>query len=106
MEEGWRVSSLRYEYAIEVSSTNQEVVAFHWPGHGVGEVPFAHVHLGHANSVNAPFIGPKAHIPTGRVAIEDIIYFIIKELQVRPRTEDWQEILAEVRKPFMEHKTW
>lgn len=100
------MSSLQYEYAIEVAETNQEIVAFHWSGRGNGEVPFAHMHLGHANTVSDPFIGPKAHIPTGRVAIEDVIYFLIKELRIHPGTDDWQEILAEVRKPFMDYKTW
>jgi hypothetical protein len=102
----WRVTSLRYAYAIELAESDQEVLAFHWEGHGNGDVPFAHLHLGHANSENSPLLGPKAHIPTGRVAIEDVIYFLIDELGVKPLKSDWREILSGVRQPFMTHKTW
>jgi hypothetical protein len=90
--EEWRVTSLKYDYAIELVKTKQEVVAFHWEGHGNGSAPFAHLHLGHANVENAPLLGPKAHIPTDRVAIEDVVYFLIEELKVTPLRDDWQKI--------------
>jgi hypothetical protein len=102
----WRVTSLNYTYAIELARDNQKVVAFHWDGHGNGDVPFAHLHLGHANVEASPFLGPKAHIPTGRVAIEDVIYFLIDELRVQPLRHDWRNVLATARKPFITHKTW
>jgi hypothetical protein len=102
----WRVTSLRYQYAVEVVKTKQEVAAFHWEGHENGSAPFAHLHLGYANAKNLPHLGPKAHIPTGRVAFEDVIYFLISELGVHPLKEDWRNVLATVRKPFMDYKTW
>jgi hypothetical protein len=102
----WRVSSLRYEYAIEVSKKKHEVVAFHWEGHNSGAAPFAHLHLGHANVSSAPLLGPKAHIPTGRVAIEDVVYFLIEDLGVKPLKPDWKEVLARVRQQFMNYKSW
>ena len=102
----WRVTSLRYEYAVEVVKTRQEVVAFHWEGHRNGNAPFAHLHLGYANARNLPHLEPKPHIPTGRVAFEDVIYFLISELGISPLKEDWPSILAQVRKPFMAYKTW
>jgi hypothetical protein len=45
-------------------------------------------------------------VPTGRVSIEDVIYFIVQELGIKPLQEDWKTILEEERQPFMRDKTW
>jgi hypothetical protein len=36
----------------------------------------------------------KAHIPTGRVELEDVLLLAIREFGVRPRRDDWEEILG------------
>ncbi len=97
---------MSYTYAVELERNNQEVVAFPWEGHSAGVVTFAHMHLGHANSETFPHIGPKAHVPTGRVAFEDFIHFLIRDLGVFSLKSDWQDILSETRAPFLERKTW
>lgn len=91
----WRVSSLRYEYAIEVTKTGQEIVAFHWEGFGNGVVPYPHLHTGVANELTR-----KAHLPTGRVPLEDVIYFLISDLGIPPLQKNWQEILQEAKQPL------
>jgi hypothetical protein len=102
----WRVSTISYEYAIEVSATGQEVVAFHWEGHEAGAVPYPHMHLGHANRESTPHLGPKSHIPTGRVPLEDVVYFAIRELGVKPLRDDWEATIASARERFIRYKSW
>lgn len=54
---------------------------------------FPHLHLGAGSGVSREGL-QKAHIPTGRVELEDVLLMAIRELGVRPRRDDWQEILG------------
>lgn len=106
----WRVTTLSYMYAIERHKDRQEIVSFHWDGHDA-ENPVPHIHLGFAalEGAKSSPIGPKNHIPGGRVLVEDIVKFLIDEMGVRPmkkRQSDWRSILAEIRGKVMKWKTW
>jgi hypothetical protein len=48
----------------------------------------------------------KLHIPSGRVAFEDVIRFLIEEVAVIPKLDDWQAVLADALEAFVEHRTW
>jgi hypothetical protein len=39
--------------------------------------------------------GGKVHLPTGFVAIEDIVTLAIRELRAEPLREDWQALIAD-----------
>jgi len=45
-------------------------------------------------------IDNKAHIPTGRVSVVDIISFVMLELRVKPLLDDWQTRLEVARQIF------
>lgn len=45
------------------------------------------------------------HLPTGRVSIEAVVRFLIQELDGEPRREDWEEVLDDAERPFIEHRT-
>ena len=47
----------------------------------------------------------RAHISTGRVAVEDVIRFVIMEFGVEPLRPDWGRVLAEARTAFREQRT-
>lgn len=106
----WKVKTLSYEYNVERWEDHQEIVCFHWEGED-GRNPDPHIHVGFAalqNSRPMP-IGPKSHIPSGRVVIEDIVKFAIEELGVDPishRRTTWRSIIKSTRKLFMKFKTW
>ena len=80
-----------YWYTIETEA-EQEIIAYHWHPNAPGEVTFPHVHLGYAVKVEDEAMA-KAHLPTGRVALEDVLRLAIRELGVRPLRTDWQEVL-------------
>lgn len=47
----------------------------------------------------------RCHTPSGWVTIEELIRFLIHDLEVRPLSEDWPEILAESERKFYEEFT-
>lgn len=107
-EDSWRVTTLSYEYAVERRSDGQEVIAFHWEGRdAANRVP--HLHIGFAVDHQGPVLGSKSHVPTGRVLIEDLVHFLVRELGVKPtppRTADWQDVIASARQNVMACKSW
>jgi len=46
------------------------------------------------------------HIPTGRVALEDVIMFGLDELGVTPTSDHARRIVAEVRDRHEEFRSW
>jgi hypothetical protein len=77
---------------------------FHWEPHST--VKYPHVHLGFAAKGHGLPIDNKAHIPSGRVAVEDIVTFLVSDLGVKPLKEDWADILAAERLTFIHKKHW
>lgn len=65
--------------------------------------PLAHLH------VNGVLAGGREiaalHAPTGRVPLESVIWHLVAEWSVAPRTGTWQDVLAESMAGFHERKT-
>jgi hypothetical protein len=96
----WEVSVSKYAYIIWNRLTRHELFAFHWDREVRGPVPYPHLHIGFGTKSASPPVGPKIHVPTGRVAVEDIVFFLISELGVPPVPEhklDWKEVLLRAR---------
>jgi hypothetical protein len=104
----FKVKTLRYQYNIERSNDAQELICFHWEG-DTAKNPVPHIHIGFAaKPASCPF-GNRTHIPSGRVALEDVVSFVIAELQVEPteiRRHTWQPILQAARDVFFRFKSW
>jgi hypothetical protein len=104
----WKVSALSYEYNIERRKDGQEILAFHWEGHEAKN-PMPHLHIGFAAQHKNLPLGPKNHIPSGRVLVEDVVHFLIDELKVSPtkhRRNSWRAIISKTRQAVMKFKTW
>ena len=52
------------------------------------------------------FAPNKLHIPTGGITIENVIRFLIADLDVPPRIEDWDEELRKSERQFREWTRW
>lgn len=96
----WKVKTHKYTYAIERHRDKHEVIAFHWDSTESASVHYAHIHA------ELPSIPKKCHVPTGRVPIEDVVWFAIHELGVAPINKKWKQVIMEARSAFMKHKTW
>ncbi len=90
----WTVAVIAYWLTLEQPETEQELMAFHWHPRVAG-VGFPHLHPGRLFVADPALTG--IHVPTGLIALEDVISFAITELGVRPRRADWTRILERTR---------
>lgn len=98
----WKVSIAGYLYTLEEPG-GHEIITYHW--HPFSGVPFPHLHLQEGAKVGfAPLRA--AHIPTHRVAVEDVLRLAIAELGVRPQRDDWEEVLNTTQGLFEMWRTW
>ncbi len=58
-----------------------------------------HLHLSQA-SIGHPATLLGAHLPTGRIALEEVIRLADLDLGVRPRRPDWSEVIRETQEAF------
>lgn len=109
----FRVSTIKYVYAI-YKTIDDAFVGWHYHPDLEG-VKIPHMHIYDKNSDEEKKAGCKPHIvhnmhlPSGRVALEDVIAFAITELNVVPekkRADDWQKVLTETSARFENNKTW
>lgn len=99
---GWTVHTQGYTYQFELDD-GQEIVIYHYDPRSASKVKTPHLHV---RGLDKPFDLGKAHFPTGRVSIEEVLRFAVRELGVRPRATNWQTILEETERAFHEKKTW
>jgi hypothetical protein len=67
------------------------------------EYPLAHVHINGEWSSDAPL--SRLHVPTRRVPLELVLWHLIAEWGITPKTADWQSILEESVEGFDERRT-
>jgi len=56
--------------------------------------------------VGAVEVSRRHHVPTGRVSLEAVVRFLIVELGVTLRRDDWEDVLADGERRFAERRTW
>jgi len=98
----WKVSTLAYRYRID-SAAGDELALWHWHPKDRQDRPhrYPHPHL-HAQVEQLAGL----HLPTGRVSLESILRLLLNEFDVRPRREDWQDVLAACEAAFERWRTW
>ncbi len=105
--------SLRYQVVIDAWSyeifddEGQEILAFQWSRDELPKPP--HVHVGSAllrGSAHPLAKGfSKLHIPTARLSIEEVIRFLITDLNVIPLREDWDAVLRAGQETFEQNRS-
>ena len=104
-----KVSTVAYYYTLRTPETpacpSQEVLGYHWHPQETHTLTYPHLHLYQgAGALQHNLI--KAHLPTARIAIEDVVRFVITQLGVVPLRDDWEAILAETQDAFQQWRTW
>ncbi|HEV2786686.1 MAG TPA: hypothetical protein VGV67_09885 [Solirubrobacteraceae bacterium] len=99
----WKVQTVAYAYVLQAD--DQELIAFHWNPTGAGSVTRPHLHLGPAAGCAYPALA-RAHVPTGRIALEDVLRLAIEEFGVEPLRDDWSELLETTQSGYEEWRTW
>lgn len=101
------VSTKSYLYSI-LDAEKKDLIGFHYhPELDDDPVVHPHIHVyADTDKRFADFNLHKRHIPSGRVALEDVIEWLIIELEVKALRSDWQRILQTTRKKFKRIWTW
>jgi hypothetical protein len=104
----FKVQTLSYEYNIERKKDRKEIVCFHREGED-SKNPITHIHVGSTVLADHSPFSNKAHVPSGRVYLEDLVAFLIKELKVhrtKKRKHDCASVIAKARAIFHRIKRW
>jgi hypothetical protein len=96
----YKVQTVAYYYTVrEVADPGREVFAYHWHPRGHSHITFPHLHLYHGAGTIRDEVR-KAHFPTGRMALEDILRLVIQAFHVIPLRDDWEGILDRTQAAF------
>jgi hypothetical protein len=101
---GYEVRSSAYRYHV-LDAHGRELLAYHWHPEGVSPVVSPHVHVSNAawllpgppDPSAAPPTLAGIHLPTGPVALADVVRLLIAEFAVVPRRADWETVLRQHR---------
>ncbi len=99
----YTASAASYAFSIHDRS-RREIVAFHRAPDGIGTVRTPHAHLSAAAPIvlpqrpGSPLAQTKAHLgrlhlPTGLIAVEDVVELLIRDFAAVPLRPDWREVL-------------
>ena len=108
---GFRVRTVSYTYEFQTNeSAPKEFLLFHWtPEDERAAVRFPHMHIGPALTERQLVIRPgnlhRAHIPTGRISIEKIIWMTIKEFGANPTHGHLEKVLKKSEEEFEKTRT-
>jgi hypothetical protein len=99
----WKVQTVGYWYTLE-DREGQEIIAYHWHPAETPHILYPHMHAEQGG--NGLIELQKAHLPTGRIAVEEFLRLLIETFAVRPRRVDWNRILRETQAEFEKWRTW
>jgi hypothetical protein len=101
----WRLKTLQYSYRIQggPSFDSEWYFRFEYKSREIEDSlhPRRHLHLPVSLNCGTKRVDlSRVHIPTGHVAIEELIRFLIEELGVKAKTRDWDSILQKTEEKF------
>lgn len=103
-QEPWQVRTVAYHYTLG-ETDGHEILSYQWHPNVRGSVSFPHLHLQYGAQLGRSEF-EKAHLPTGRVALEDFVRLTINDFSVAPIKEEWEQVLQEGRREFDSDRSW
>lgn len=105
----WRVTIDQYVYTLRAlrgrdkSEKPATLLSYQWHPKPGERYSYPHLHLGPASGIGssasaAARLTDKSHVPTGRVAVEDVVRFAITQLNVEPLRDDWEKSWTKLRR--------
>lgn len=101
----WRIRTAAYEYAIETED-GREVLVYHWHPAANSPVTFPHVHLGSIALKRDGVLDHKDHLPTGRVALQQVVRLAVADFRAKPLRRDWADVLDQTEAAFRLERSW
>lgn len=104
---GWTLSTARYIYEI-VDAQGDSLFEFHWHPDGSSRVGTPHLHIRPTLKVGEGSLDlyravTKSHIPTGHLSLEQVIRFLLPEVEVEPLRKNWEAVLQATE---ARHREW
>ncbi len=98
----WKVKTDGYAYHLLMNEEEDgQLFAWHWhPELREG----CHVHVGARQGRTRALY--RFHLPTGRVAFEEVVRFLIDEFDAKEARADWDAILGDSQARFEVYRTW
>lgn len=100
----WKCSTEEYIYNItDEEDPRKYMFAWHWHPN---QWPDTHMHVNAQLSNGMKLDG--RHIPTARIAFEEVLRFLIAECEVEPakETAEWRTVLDETQERYEKFRTW
>jgi len=92
----WVVQLTAYDYEL-LDNSDRELLAYQWHPQGRSSVTWPHVHLGPAaGDLWRPL--SRAHLPTGRIVVQDVLRLAIRDFGVPPRRANWEAVLERTQR--------
>ncbi len=94
-----RLLPIAYPYRL-LEPGGREILAYHWHPEGVSHLTYPHLHLSSRDRpiplepVGQTISLADHHIPTSHVTLVDIVRYLIVEVGVEPRREDWCDVIG------------
>jgi hypothetical protein len=101
----YRVTTRYYGYILE-NENAEEIIGYHWHPEGQSNIRFPHFHIGPAVEIGMEELKHKTHLPTGRVAFEDVVELLITNFGIKPDRSNWQEVVNATKEKFTQYKAW
>lgn len=99
----FRVTTTGYDY--QLLRDDRELWDFHWNTGEKSKVKTPHLHLGDVVLSTAAPVTSKAHLPTGRVTLEQAVRWAV-EFGAQPKFSDWEDRLALAEAPHLLFRSW
>jgi hypothetical protein len=108
-----RVTVGAYIHTVfDAAGVRQFAYHYHPAGRGTDTVRTPHLHIYAPQPAGSDYLA-KVHLPTGRVAIEDVVWMLLRDMGVAPRPphdapgrRHWTTVLEETRVTFTELRRW
>jgi hypothetical protein len=94
---GYKINTTAYSYSIRDRHEN-EILRYDWHPH-IEQIPYPHVHMEDSTL-------KKHHLPTSRIALEQVLRLIITQFDVKPKRKDWSAVLTRGLRAFEDHCSW
>jgi hypothetical protein len=88
----WDAQTAAYEYRLS-DRVDREILAYHWHPEGPSHFLTPHLHLGPAAEVGHAAL-MTSHLPTGPVALQEVLRLAIESFGVEPARRDWERVLG------------
>jgi len=100
----FKVSTAKYIFEL-YDKAGRRVIGYHWhPDDEKSPFRSPHLHLG--ESLRGPNLHHKAHLPTGRVSLEEVLKLAVYSFNVEPIRGDWEKILNRTQERHEAFRSW